>query len=336
MKNNRLAWGDSLKGYLILLVVLGHAIQNTLGLDCYNDHLWNLIYSFHMPAFMAISGYFAYRPSGLGGANYVVNTLFRRFRQLVVPFLLWTVISLVIHQDFTLSSISSIILYPDYGLWFLWVLFWINVIFVIGSWFAELIRIKQEYVIITLCGVLAATMVIFEIRVLGFQFIAYYFLFYSLGYYLNKYQDRILFLNNRLAIIILFAFWIVLAWNWKMHELPQFLKQIPLPGALLQYFYRFLTAAIAVFLLVTISPKFLNDEGKWNVPFVRLGYYSLGIYAVHFIFIGIIVNLLLNELGLGQSFVIIISFIAASALSWLMVWMLSKWSVSSKWLLGKI
>lgn len=270
-----------------------------------------------------------------GGIKYVANTLNRRLRQLIVPFFLWSLISLIINQDISLSSIISIIIFPDSGLWFLWVLFWINVVFVIGSWFAELIRTKHEYVIITLCALLAAAMVLFEIRILGFQFIAYYFLFYSLGYYLNKYQDKILFLNNRLAIIILFALWIVLAWNWRMHELPQILQQIPLPGALLQYFYRFLTAAIAVFLLVIISPKLLNDEGKWNVPFVRLGYYSLGIYAVHFIFIGIIVKLFWG-LGLSQSLVIMISFLIGVLLSWMFVWLLSKWSVSAKWLLGKI
>lgn len=265
----------------------------------------------------------------------MLNTLFRRFRQLVVPFFLWSLISLFIHQDLSLNSIISIIIYPDSGLWFLWVLFWINVIFVIGSWLAELLRIKQEYVIITLCALFAAVMVIFEIRVLGFQFIAYYFLFYSFGYYLNKYQDRILILSNRWAIIILFVLWIVLAWNWKMHDLPQVLQQIPLPGALLQYFYRFLTAAIAVFLLVIVSPKLLNDESKWNVPFVRLGYYSLGIYAVHFVFIGIIVKLFVG-LGLSQTLVIMTSFLIGVLLSWMIVWLLSKWSVSAKWLLGKI
>lgn len=65
MEKKRLIWADFLKGWLILLVVLGHAIQNTLGIDCDNNHLWNMIYSFHMPAFMAISGYFVFgRPGG--------------------------------------------------------------------------------------------------------------------------------------------------------------------------------------------------------------------------------------------------------------------------------
>lgn len=57
MVKERLLWADSLKGWLILLVILGHAIQSVLRVDCYSNHLWNIIYSFHMPAFMAVSGW---------------------------------------------------------------------------------------------------------------------------------------------------------------------------------------------------------------------------------------------------------------------------------------
>ena len=34
---------------------------------CDHEQLWNFIYSFHMPAFVAISGYVAYRPNRVGG-----------------------------------------------------------------------------------------------------------------------------------------------------------------------------------------------------------------------------------------------------------------------------
>ena len=72
--NKRLVWADSLKGVLIVLVVLGHAIQNTIGSQCQTNHLWNIIYSFHMPAFMAISGYLAYRTNSIiGGGQRLYN-----------------------------------------------------------------------------------------------------------------------------------------------------------------------------------------------------------------------------------------------------------------------
>ena len=61
----RLVWADSLKGMLIALVVLGHAIQEALRDGCFDNHFWNYIYSFHMPAFMALSGYLNYRVGGV-------------------------------------------------------------------------------------------------------------------------------------------------------------------------------------------------------------------------------------------------------------------------------
>lgn len=67
--NSRFHWADSLKGWLMIFVVLGHAIQVVMPEACYQNHIWNFIYSFHMPAFMTVSGYFAYRVHRNGGAN---------------------------------------------------------------------------------------------------------------------------------------------------------------------------------------------------------------------------------------------------------------------------
>lgn len=68
--NNRLIWADSIKGWLILLVIIGHCIASIIGNDAANhDYWWCLIYSFHMPAFIAISGYLNYG----GGKNFRQN-----------------------------------------------------------------------------------------------------------------------------------------------------------------------------------------------------------------------------------------------------------------------
>ena len=55
MSKQRLIWADSLKGWLMILVIVGHAIQWILKEGCNDNHVWNLIYSFHMPAFMDAS-----------------------------------------------------------------------------------------------------------------------------------------------------------------------------------------------------------------------------------------------------------------------------------------
>lgn len=332
----RLIWADSLKGWLIILVILGHALQNTLGARCETNHLWNIIYSFHMPAFMAISGFVAFRskdPTG-GGITHYLSIIYRRFKQLVVPFILWSVLLLLINTSLSFKNAIALLLYPDGGLWFLWVLFIINVFFIFGSWVAERLKIKEDYIIVGIGLLLVGIMIAFDIRMFGFQFIAYYFLFYSLGYFLNKFNEQLV-TKNKFVIIILSLVWLVLAWFWNMHKLPDFLSAIPLPGTLMQYIYRFVTAVIAIYVLIAVSPLVLNIENGFNRPFVNLGTISLGIYTTHFIFIGKIVKLC-SSCGLNDTLVIISSFVIALLGSWLIVWLLSKWKITSKYLLGKL
>lgn len=335
MNDKRLIWADSLKGFLIVLVVLGHAIQLTINNACFTNHLWNLIYSFHMPAFMAVSGYLAYRVNTQEGGGFSWwGVIWRRFRQLIIPFVLWTIILLLVGNKLNWSDIKNYMIYPDKGLWFLWVLFFINIIFVSGTWIAKRINVRQEFVELIICGILVCTMVIFELRILGFQFIAYYFLFYSIGYFFHKYEDKVV-SSSVLLMALLGICWAVLAWFWNMHELPVFLKGLPLPATITQYAYRFITAAIAIYLLLNLSPRVLNSSLLWNRPFVKLGNISLGIYAVHFIFLGMWISFF-RQVGLSDVGVIAGTFVMLLVVTWLIVWLLNKWKVTSTWLLGKI
>ena len=330
----RLIWADSLKGWLILLVILGHSMQGVLGDSCQDNHLWNIIYSFHIPAFMALSGFLAFRPeaSGVARPASLLPIIVRRFRQLIVPFVIWTIVLLLCSNKLTPENIGSYILYPDKGLWFLWVLFLIAVIFAAGNKLSECVHVRQEMVIAALCLLFAASMVLFEIRILGFQFLAYYFTIYSLGFFLHKYYNQAV-TKKALIHMALALCWAVLAWFWRMHELPAFMSSVHVPG--LQYLYRFVTAALAVYLLLALAPMVLDSTGKWNKPFVRLGSVSLGIYVVHYIFLGRVISWFCG-IGLSDMPAILLSFATALLASWLAVWLISKWKPAAKLLLGKI
>ena len=315
-----MVWADSLKGILIILVVLGHAIQHVLGEGCHNCHLWNMIYSFHMAAFMAVSGYLAFRGQRPKGV------IFRRFRQLVVPFIIWSLILLLCGRRCTLDAVVNIFLYPDSGLWFLWVLFIINVLFVFGCWLSDRTGINQELVIAGEAIVLVLIMVLLNIRVFGFQFIAYYFLFYAIGYYLHKYQQKIV-TKNPWVLALLFLCWCVLAWFWKMHGFP--------PGTITQYLYRFVTALLAVYVLMAVAPKVLDSTQAWNATLRNIGALSLGIYTVHIILLTVSSQAFCG-LQLPEPIKIAALFAAALLASWLLVWLLNKWKITSVWLLGKL
>lgn len=53
--DSRIIYWDALKGFAILLVILSHSLFTVSGTD---SVLFRVIYSFHVPLFFAISGYF--------------------------------------------------------------------------------------------------------------------------------------------------------------------------------------------------------------------------------------------------------------------------------------
>ena len=56
-KQSRVEWIEICKGIAILLVVLGHTFRDEMLTNDIAYFLKTFIYSFHMPLFMAISGY---------------------------------------------------------------------------------------------------------------------------------------------------------------------------------------------------------------------------------------------------------------------------------------
>lgn len=132
---------DILRGFAILLMVFAHCIQAGSGAFFrenalyFQDKLYQFIYSFHMPLFMLISGYFARQSMDWAKEKQErLSLLQRRSLSLLTPILFWTIFELLY------TYISNIIKgYPNQPLsgmviefikkllvncWFLWAVFW--------------------------------------------------------------------------------------------------------------------------------------------------------------------------------------------------------------------
>ena len=85
---DRLKSFDCLKLFAIFLVIWGHSIQYLLSSTYFDEPVYRIIYSFHMPLFMMISGYFSLSSMSLSPLVF----LKKKFIQLLLPAFSWVIV----------------------------------------------------------------------------------------------------------------------------------------------------------------------------------------------------------------------------------------------------
>ena len=89
---------DIAKGILIFLVVWGHSIQFGLGYEYgdagkyWHDYVYRAIYTFHMPLFMAISGYLFYYSNKKSFKDVITS----RLKSIGIPYLNYCTITVLL------------------------------------------------------------------------------------------------------------------------------------------------------------------------------------------------------------------------------------------------
>ena len=197
-------------------------------------------------------------------------------------------------------------------------------------------QIDELITISIMCLSLFGIMVVFEIRMFGFQFLSYYFIFYTLGYSIHRFSW--LQVSNKMYIAVLFIIWAILAWYWNMHSLPNWMPAIPyVPSTLMQYAYRGLTAAIAILVISGFAPNTLNKTDRTNLIMKELGTLSLGLYVCHLTIIGYVVEVIRHYFPQADnSIIIILNFIISTIISVIIVELLKRNKITAIILLGKI
>lgn len=104
---------DNYKVLLIFLVVLGHFIEPAYGNHGFINALKWIIVSFHMPAFIFISGYFSKR-------DLPVST---SIHKLLVPYLVYEVIYYLFYTFIIQKDTGLYLTRPKFSLWYLLALF---------------------------------------------------------------------------------------------------------------------------------------------------------------------------------------------------------------------
>lgn len=324
--SNRIVWIDAFKGFLIVLVVLGHALQCILGDASEDNAIWRLIYSFHMPCFIMLSGLFA--PKIVQDIRTLGRIVVRRCTQLLIPMLCWQAIYHFIPPRQSISLASFI----DCGVyWFLWALFFITVIFVFAEYLATTLSFKSWIVHIAIIAILFGIMVLFNYREHGVQYISYYYPYYVFGYYYQRMMKK----SVRMApYYIGLVIWVVAALFWDMHEPPIFLKVASIPSSLTCYAYRYFVAILAIFVFSRMAQRFMSKENTICSFLKRIGILSLGVYTIHIVLIKLM--RLVLPIDIDSTVLVISIWFIALMLSYLIAVLLSKSKTTALILLGKI
>src|SRR5574344_1484826 len=201
--HKKVIWLSLLQGYAILLVIIGHVALNFKFVD--TEHpavniIFNIIYGFHMPLFIFISGFLFYYTKIFKEISY--KTMMKdKFKRLCVPMLFFTIITCVLK---TLAA--SFVLHPVHYTWkyFLDVfLFYKETPFAITWFLIALLVLMSLYPL--------------YVFVLKKKYLEVMFLFFTLILsYIGI--DTMYFQLNNVAFLLLFFFSGILVAKYKMHR----------------------------------------------------------------------------------------------------------------------
>lgn len=171
----RNAYFDNAKLLLIFLVVFGHAIQPFTSESRLIYTLYTWIYTFHMPVFIFLAGFFA---KGLGNKQYLI----RLFNRLIVPYIIFQIIYTLFYFSIGKENwYMKHLFYPQWSLWFLLSLFCWHILLIIFKRIPPYLSISLAFLIGLLIGYVDQIGHDFS---LSRTFV--FFPFFLLGYWLNE------------------------------------------------------------------------------------------------------------------------------------------------------
>jgi len=248
----RLFYIDALRGFAITLVVLGHALQHF-----YSDHALavRVVYSFHIPLFFFICGYVGYKLQSW-------NKIGQRFILCIVPFFSAMLLSYTIHDfgHWSLAGLASHVWFvlrnPDYGLWFLWALFFIITIFLATRKIAARVRVNEIVAMVAVAGILNVIELVTHFDTFGYHWIAWYFMFFAIGAYWRKYMLKDRPKTDKAVLIASAILFPVAVFFFRMHnEAPTFYRWINL-GSYFPIAYRIFVGVLGTALCYELFKRY--------------------------------------------------------------------------------
>ncbi len=340
---------DLVKGIAIILVVFAHNIQcgSSLYLEnkYFDDPIFMLINSFHMPLFMLISGYLFY---GTICRHTFRENIKSRITKLIIPIFIWQTIFLLtanitnLTKGNEISSLSYQLQSYITAIWFLWSIFYNSIIVILINRYTK----DNIYIYIIISILLLFLPSKFDISRIVFMYP-----YFVTGYLYNKfyrgYNIQDIHLKSKfICIAILTILYISLYMLYKKEDyiyttgvsILKYIKQYNPTEILDQLkidYFRYLIGfigSILSLLIIKLTYKRISSKIIDNIAII--GKKSIGIYIISTLFINNLIHPSLSfreNLGYGA---IIIETIIVVVLTYIITKLIEKSKIGRQYLLG--
>lgn len=323
----RVARIDALRGLAIISVVIGHALHRHLGPQ---TGAFQFLASFEMPLFAFVSGYLTMRP-----VSNSVRWLGSKSLRVLVPFLAWAPVMWLMSR-FAFSGMEVLHIpnglldyllvlfpHPERGLWYLFTLFqWCLVITVMSAIpastkFGSLISLATSTVVVLAFMVALKRCIPFGDFGLVYYvelvpFFAAGFISRAFGIHIGEQLSVRYLMLGAFALTADIILLVITAQTRISNAYPKALDAV--------------SAAIGVAGMVLVF-RALKDESPLMRVFSAAGRSSIGIYAIHLLFLGV---------GLGTGWLrVFTTVVTGLSLSLVGTWLLRLNQVTARLLLGE-
>ena len=331
---------DAVKGFAILIVMLGHCIVlNGLA----DPYFYDMIVAVQMPLFMIVSGFIAgKRPLQLNmkpDIKNVLRQLGRRSISYLVPFFVWLWLT---HLTNPLAELKLQLFALDRGLWFLMILWIVTVVTMVAAYVADfaawkckgnaIVRFLLFGFIVAICYFIFVLQARSGNTFLSPSLTVKYLPFYMVGYLWALYVMSCLKKSGKTYTAIKHVLWILAAVLFVGLVVG---FDMIVAGDTLTLLMQMLASLLGSY--VCFYGIYCFAKGKIKTGLAFLGQFTLEIYVLHFRFARLL-GIGQKELAIGSFesvFWIVAAFIVMSVLTALCIFVIKKISILDFLLFGK-
>lgn len=290
MKNTRNNTVDIIRGFAMLLVVLGHTMSGSTS-EFQDSLLFQVIWTLQMPLFIIISGYVTRYSRPLTDGAGLLKFIKKRSLAYLLPWTVWTlVVRAAIFGQTQYFDIKFLLWQTDSGYWFLLTIWTIAMVFGVADLLSNKIAKDKKtlniFLHLAFCGVgmvgLAAIGYILGLSFFSIKLTLYYLPIYLIGYLYGQVQDNLMAKTHsktlvNVTISVCLGLWLAIINRFDFYGG----EDTPVMIA-----FRFCTSILGCTAIIGIFTSLFNGGGISHM-LNWVGVHSLEIYLSHYLLLNL-------------------------------------------------